>query len=317
MKKKIIIAASIFLALIVLVFIFFAFRSNEKKLTKENDSLNETLKTESLSRQTYQALADSLQMELNKCQGIEEPMTVEDSLRMIKKALAEAQAKLTRKPTVRIPVRRTFSAPKVQDVPEYSFEKSTFLVSPEKKQRTETLEVKPNVRYDISSTQFSGISTGSYLTTIDDEGYLTYKISKKISPQAPRLNTVDGALFTENGQYWVYTDKTRVVSVAEINIETVIWTVYIGNKDYGTGSYPMFLPHENLKPLIVQVRGYDYGAITQENIDQMAKTNPQIGKSLIPNPADGHSATDQSFWNGWSFKTKIVAVKKTITTTQQ
>ncbi len=241
--------------------------------------------------------SDSLQKALNQCQGIPEPMTLEEENAALKKELADAKAKLVKKPVTKKTIKKTTKA----DIAEASFP-TTFTAT--------TKSVGSSDSYAVSSDQFTGVSKGDYLTTIDDAGYLNYKVSKKLSAQAPRLNGVSGSIFSDNGNYWTYTDKSRLVSAAEINTATVTWTIYIGNKNYGTGSYPVFLPHELLKPLIVQARGYDYGAITASDIQRMAQTNPLIGKSLIPNSADGHSATDQNYWNGWAFKTKIVAVKK-------
>lgn len=264
-----------------------------QKADKEYNTLYDSLNVVSAKAQR----ADSLQKALNQCQGIPEPMTMEEELAATKKALAEANAKLAKKPVTKTTVKKTPKA----DVAESSFP-TTFTAT--------TKSVGSSDSYAVSSDQFTGASKGDYLTTIDDAGYLTYKVSKKLSAQAPRLNGVSGSIFFDNGNYWTHTDKSRLVSAAEINTATVTWTIYIGNKNYGTGSYPVFLPHELLKPLIVQARGYDYGAITSADIQRMAQSNPLVGRSLIPNSADGHSATDQNYWNGWAFKTKIVAIRK-------
>lgn len=274
------------------------------EVNAENLSLSDSLQAVAAKAK----VADSLQRALNQCQGIPAPMTDAQKLAAYEKRYGKLDApKSNKKPVVKkAPVKR--SAPKA-DVAEVDFG-SSFSVK--------TTSIAAPVSYAAASTQFFGQMKGSYFTTIDAEGYLMYGISKSLSTQAPRLNGINGQLFVSNGSYWTCTDKTRLISVAEINSAdaTVVWTVYIGQKNYGTGSYPMFLPHESLKPLIVEARGYDYGAITSTDIQRMAQTNPLVGKSLIPNSAEGHSSTDQNFWNGWSFRSKIVAVKKTTTTSK-
>lgn len=309
-KWKIVIGIVIAIVLLALVYIFLIKPGKKTEKTQaENKEMTELKAQLQKADKEYNTLydslnvvaakaqrADSLQKALNKCQGV---MTVEEENAALKKELADTKAKLAKKPVAKKTAVR--KSPKA-DVTPVDFP-TTFTA-------TATKSVGPSDSYAVSSDQFAGVSKGDYLTTIDDAGYLTYKVSKKLSAQAPRLNGVSGPKFSDNGNYWTYTDNSRLISTAEINTATVIWTIYVGDKNYGTGSYPVFLPHELLKPLIVQARGYDYGAITSADIQRMAQTNPLVGKSLIPNSADGHSATDQNYWNGWAFKTKIVAVKK-------
>ena len=307
MKKIIIIIVIVFLLLVLIFWAFFGnpFSSQKDPCEEQVTSMEVKINNIESDYSNLLLIKDSLQKELNKCQGIPEPLTTEEQLQQIKEEL-KALKNRPRNAPARSAVRP--STPRNEDVSSFSFPNSGFTTN-----RVTTSSI-PEVNTILASTQFTGTTNGSYLTTITDS-YLTYKVKKNLSTEAPRLNTVNGPVFTEEGEYWVYIDKSRLISVAEINIATIIWTIYVGQKDYGTGTYPMFLPHESLKPLIVKARGYDYGAITSTDTEEMAKTNSQVGKSLIPNPADGKSATDKEFFNGWSFKTKIVAVKKTTTTT--
>lgn len=314
MKKSWILIAIIAILLIAFFFIGKSIWGNKK--IKENPCIEEVNSLKGKINAQI-AFSDSLQKELNKCMGVYVPLTDSERLDSLTKEVEKMKAQLNSRPTTRVynmPA-RTYSAPtpkrKVvapkEDVEEKSFSENPFKI------KVATTTNTPTIKYASASTEYYGQMKGSYFTTIDENGYLMYGISKSISPQAPRLNGTGGELFTSNDSYWTYTNKSRIISVAEINIETEIWTVYTGEKNYGTGSYPVFLPHETLKPLIVEARGYDYGAITPEDIQKMSQTNPLVGKSLIPNSAEGHSGTDKGFYNGWSFKTKIVAVKKTTT----
>lgn len=102
-------------------------------------------------------------------------------------------------------------------------------------------------------TEFDGDIKGDFWVTIDGQGHLLYALKASAWPitQAPRLNFENGPEFTldQSLGYWYYVDQSRLVSVQEINNYryAVEWNVYIGQTNYGTGSYPTYLPTSILK----------------------------------------------------------------------
>jgi hypothetical protein len=262
------------------------------------------------------ARADSLQAALDICCPKPKVLTVEEKLAIVERELAA----LKRAP------RSYNSKPKdvspTEDVVEKSFTGNNF----KPKNTTVTEETFPADNTSLPITQYEGGFSGAYCLTINDDGYLVYGIKNAPNiTQAPLLNSENGPAMTlDNASgYWFYIDYNRLVSVQEINTwnYAMEWNVYIGQTNYGTGSYPTYLPHQSLKPLINKVRGKEWGEITDDDLMQMRKENPDIWTpssegTLRPFRLDAtngraYGKEDKNLYQGWNFRTKIYAKKRT------
>lgn len=88
-----------------------------KNIIKETDHDYSVLYDKATAKEE---LADSLQKQLNICRGVTEPMTAEEENAALKKALADAQAKLAKRITYKKTPVRTTQTKKV-DITEASF----------------------------------------------------------------------------------------------------------------------------------------------------------------------------------------------------
>lgn len=254
---------------------------------------------------------DSLQKALNKCKGIKEKLTPEEELALLRKENAALR---------KGPKKVTFAA-EPEDVTEEKFTNIKF-GQPAPTITSETYDADGT---SLPITQYEGEIKGDFWVTIDGQGHLLYALKASAWPitQAPRLNFENGPEFTLDSQsgYWYYVDLSRLVSVQEINKKYAEWNVFIGLTNYGTGSYPTFLPHQSLKPLINKVRGKEWGEISDSDLIQMRKENkniwtPEAEGGLIPFRLDATNGRalgkeDRNLYQGWNFRNIIFAKRKT------
>lgn len=262
----------------------------------------------------------NLQLKLDTCeQGLVKELTPEDEIALLRQEIEELKNQPM--PVVRTKVKT--SAPRKTTKPDVTETVFTSDFSAPKKTPviTETTYTADDSQLPI--TNYEGGISGDFGTTISGDGHLIYFIKASIVANnkgnvAPRLNGESGDQFTLDNKkgYWFYVDN-RLISGQEINSAgyAVTWNIFIGNVNYGTGSYPAYLPHQSLKSLINNVRGYEYGEITQSDLNEMAKSNSSIANGTIkPLKLSSSPGRDNAnFWHGWNFVTKIYAKKKIVT----
>jgi len=320
MKKSIFWTVTAILV-VICIFLFFKSCSNDKSLkndlSKQQDSLI-----------AAKQLSDSLRKAYNECAGI---MTPEERIAFLESKVSDLEK---RKPIVRcrvvrpksfrkfVPTRFTSPLQKKLDVSEKKFE-PTF--SPKPVSRA----VETPKENNLLVAQYQGVMTGDYGTTIDNgSGKIVYFLRNSFvksngGDEVPHLNGRNGEKFSYNPRtgYWFYVDG-QVMTVGEVNSWAYAreWNVYIGQTDYGVGSYETYLPHQALKPLINRARGKEWGEITDEDLYKMRKLNssiwtPSSEGTLRPfrlNSTSGraYGKEDKQLYQGWNFRTKIVVVKK-------
>lgn len=297
------------LILLLLLVIFLAYKFHKSEIEKallscKNEQLATDLNDQKSTTDLYIAKLDTCE------NGIARPIPAPVIVEQVQAAV-NAPRKVSKKPS------------KKNDVAELAFPKATFSapVRSAAPVRTETSYSAEDSSLPI--TNYEGAITGNFGTTINSDGHLIYFVKESVIANnkgniAPRLNGVNGEPFVldKNSGYWYYVDS-RLISSQEINSSgyAVVWNVYIGKVNYGTGSYPAFLPHQSLKALINKVRGFEYGEITKEDLAQMGQENASIANGTIRplriTSSPGHD--NANFWHGWNFVTKIYAKKKTVT----
>ncbi|MFZ2310482.1 MAG: hypothetical protein WAW11_02975 [Patescibacteria group bacterium] len=254
---------------------------------------------------------DSLQKALNKCKGVKEPLTPEEEIALLKRE----NAALRKGP-------KKFTLTAEPDVQETKFTGNFSKPAP-----TVTTENYDATGSSLPITEFEGDIKGDFWVTIDGQGHLLYALKASAWPitQAPKLNFENGPDFILDQQagYWYYIDLSRLVSVQEINKYqyAVEWNVYIGQTNYGTGSYPTYLPHQSLKPLINKVRGKEWGEISDSDLALMHMENkniwtPGVEGGFRPFRLDDKNGRafgkeDRNLYQGWNFRNIIFAKRKT------
>lgn len=319
-------AGTLIVALIIFLLFFNTCSGPGKNTEKANKEAGLKVKVDpcadELAKLTLRA--ESLQIALNKCLGIKEPLTPEEEIELLKREV-EALKKAPKQTTYRPAPYKSAPAP---DVTEKNFG-GGFTPQPSRPSTTVTTEMFNPNNAALPITQFEGGFSGAYCLTINDDGYLVYAVKNTpMFTQAPRLNSENGNELTLDPQsdYWVYIDYTHLVSVQEINNYdyAVEWNIYIGQTNYGTGSYPTYLPHQSLKPLINKVRGKEWGEISDDDLVKMRRENSDIWTSttegtLRPFRLDAtngraYGKEDKNLYQGWNFRTRIYAKKRTTTT---
>lgn len=282
---------------------------------QSTNSLQSNLTENQDSLAAAKFLADSLQKAYNKCAGV---MTPEEELAFLKSKVSDLQK---RKPIIkyRYICCKTKSKAK-PDVAEKKFE-PTF-----SQPVSRVVEIRAATENSLI-TQYQGVMNGDYGTTIDNgSGKIVYFLRNSFvksngGDEAPRLNGRGGEKFSYNPKtgYWYYIDG-QVMTAGEVNSWTYAreWNVYIGQTDYGVGSYETYLPHQALKPLINRVRGKEWGEISDEDLVSMRKLNssiwtPSSEGTLRPFRLNGTSGRalgkeDRQLYQGWNFRTKIVVI---------
>ncbi len=113
----------------------------------------------------------------------------------------------------------------------------------------------------------------------------------------------------QNG-YWQAIDFNTRLTPDLIENGHFQWSIYIGDFQDQGFSYPRYLPHESIKPIIRQVRGREDGEITADDLKAMAPYSVGIEKGCIrPNDAFG-TGTDGKRYEGWEFYMNMSYKKK-------
>lgn len=317
--KRILTIVGIVIILIILAFLALKFYGDRKIGEEIGTTISKNPCTETEMR------ADSLQKALNECLGIPEPMTVEEQLA---KVMAELDI-IKKMPRVKtVIVKEKNPDPVKNDVSEESFTNNDFS---RKSSLTTTIETFDPDNGNLPITLYQGKVTGDWGITIDGTGHSLYFIKNTVfmsgnpTIPAPRVRGVNGPEMTLDNStgYWFWIDQARLVSVQEINNYeyAVEWNIYIGETNYGTGTYETWMPHQVLKPLINKVRGKEWGEITDQDLIKMRAENsniwtPQNEGTIRPfrlNNEGGRAIgrEDQNLYQGWNFRNRIYAEKKT------
>lgn len=326
MSKTMNVVVTIVVIVILLVLLFFGLRAwdnrNEEKKATET-STQTTVKdpcADELKAMTIKA--ESLRLELNKCLGIPEPMTVEERLDKAEKELAALKKRRT---TYSPPATRSLkpenNAP--ADVAETKFESNQFSIAPGSYKKT--TDVATDINGGSKVTYAGQIPAGSKfgITVTSDRFRLyylmdTYVRENGLSIPAPRLNGVNGPEFSLDAAtgYWYYLDTSTLLSPSMVNNwdYTSIWCASIGR----IGTWDGYLPHESMKALMKKVRGREDGEVTMDELYKMNASNSDIWTdqnktgSIMPksfNPISGEKEKgtvmgpeDGLIYQGWDFR---------------
>lgn len=236
-----------------------------------------------------------LTAKLDTCEnGLVRPLTMEEQLQAVKDELRA----LKRQPRA-VTRTRTLARP---DVAERSVS-ATFTPAPQS-ERVVTASVS------LSGVEFEGDTSGDLGTTITPERRLVYFLKHYSSIiGTPLVNGIHKMTLDADG-YWYYIDP-RILSEEEIINGFFTWNVRINDVNWGAGKYDAWLPHETLKPLINDIRGFEYGMITNDDLNKMSQRDSRVWSPNNPNgifqplPGISKARNDNTFWHGWNFRTKI------------
>lgn len=168
---------------------------------------------------------------------------------------------------------------------------------------------------NLPSASVIGLSDGDFWTSITPEGNLFYAFKKRLYDDAggsgkPEMGSKgSGKFFVLDGENYVYVDPLKVTDAMLNNRYN--WSVFIGD-DKG---YPAYLPHEVIKPAILQSRGKLDGSIVKEDVQKIGQLLPEVAAGRIrPNKVtktnEGYAYNDGAYYEGWSFFTSILYQKK-------
>lgn len=245
------------LAIALLAFFFFSFKSCDKIKNKssksdstavaQNNEINQLRSDiEACSEYSLQ-IGDSLRWAQNQlCVTNEMIATLNDSIDQLNLLLDDClkgKKKPAAKKATRTSTKQTYTPPaeqKQQKVRAY-----VPATSPGQTENT-----------GLSGDQYVGVYNGSHGVTINDESQLVYFISNdelkagegKLVLTAPQLNNATSGyeFYWDAGKsLWIYESNTVVTIEWLEKGNPVIWSVYLGNNQQW--GYTMFLPHEIVK----------------------------------------------------------------------
>lgn len=306
------------LIFVIAVFGFFFFTTpkvgNESSENKpiSADSLITRLKNRvvdlSIERDTYKAKLDTCE------NNIQRPLTIEERL-----AAVEAEnARLKSQPVAvvaRTPVTSIRRAKRIvvaQDVTETKFQAVTF-AAPVVRVSSQMTQASDN---NASNAQYKSVFKGAVGTTLTSQRNPIYYVKGsdaiKSAPEWCGDSNKKMSYDTESG-YWFYADLNRILSDQELSDPNffLLWNILTGTVNWGGGSYKTWLPHESIKPLLNSVRGFEYGFITNDDLNQMSQKDSRIWSPSNPAgiyqplKAEVHERTDANYWQGWNFRTKV------------
>ncbi len=164
-----------------------------------------------------------------------------------------------------------------------------------------------NYKTEIGGSQYIGLQDGDFYITISDDHFLQYVFSKRLYDEAggtgqPELNNQgSGKKFKLIGDQYVYTDKTTLANSATLS-GIYQWTIFIGNKK----GYDAYLPHELIKPQIMQAKGSLAGSITPKDVTEIGKLVPEVKTGrIMPNKVT-KTGIDNFVYEGWHFRTGVL-----------
>ncbi len=261
---------------------------------KWKDSLAVVQKESFAKLQYERSQVAYLTAKLDTCEnGLVRPLTVEEQLQAVKDEL-EA---LKKKPQVLRT--RTTARP---DVAERSVT-NTFVAA-------SASQAKSTTMISLSGVEYEGDISGDLGTTITPDRRLVYFLKNYASiVGSPLLNGSKKMTLDADG-YWYYIDP-RILSEEEIVNGFFTWNARINDVNWGAGKYDAWLPHETLKPLINDIRGFEYGMITNDDLNKMSQRDSRVWSPNNPSgifqplPGISKARNDNNFWHGWNYRTKI------------
>jgi len=158
------------------------------------------------------------------------------------------------------------------------------------------------VRMPVTITNTTAVVSGIFqlgdFSVMTSGGYTTYSFNKRLYNAAggnvtPELfQKGSGKYFALVGDYYSY--KTA-------GPPSQMWCVYIGDK-----GFPVYLPHELLKPEIFQARGSYSGYITSSDLNKIGGIESAVGEGKIrPNrillDTEAVPPDASNHWEGWAF----------------
>lgn len=257
--------------------------------------------------------------QLDTCKNnIQKPLTVEERLANAEAELAALKNQPAPTPVIRyVPVKQKATVKKApakkKDVTETQFTQTSFVMPAVRS------EVVVSNNNSVSSTAYEGEIKGDVGLTINPARRLIYFIKNTVlTGNEFYVNGDNNKKMTLNKEsgYWYYIDP-RILSDWEIANSVITWNVKEGMVNWGGGSYQAWFPHESLKSLINSVRGFEYGMITNDDLNQMSQRDSHIWSPKNPNgiyqplPGINKERTDPNYWHGWNIRTKISYKKVT------
>ena len=303
----------IFIIILLLTTIFLSFKlvssfKERNKLTSENEELQASLGDQRNLTDLYVAKLDTCE------KGIEKPLTTEEKLARVEaeNERLKSQQVVVKPVTVKqAPVKKKRVAVK-KDVTETSFRSETFVPVT---RTSSTLTVASN--NVTSNTQYKAVLKGDIGTTINASLNPVYYIKGSNSIKSAAFWCGDSNKkmnYDSETGYWFYIDVSRILSGQELSDQSfvLLWNIRTGTINWGGGSYETWLPHEEIKPLLNSVRGFEYGFITDSDLNQMSQKDSRIWSQNNPTGiyqpllnVGVHERTDVNFWQGWNYRTKV------------
>lgn len=296
----------------IFVYLYFDTVNNQKSVIAEcpeTDSL--ALVIDALESQISgkEAEIEEFKLKLDTCENnIQRPLTTEQRL-----AAAEAELqKLKKKP--RVVYVRSSSTKTSVDVPQSNFSSSSFnYAAPSEELSVSSINLANN-------TTYSGKIEGDFGVTTNSKKNLVYFASNSAGLLGG-VYYVNGdpnkkMVLDEKTNYWFYVDP-RILSEEEIATKYFTWNMKMSVINWGGGSYQSWFPHESIKSLLNSVRGFEYGKITNDDLNQMSQRDSRIwspnnpGGIFQPLPDVNNNRSDTNFWHGWNIRTKVTYKKVT------
>lgn len=204
---------------------------------------------------------------------------------------------------------------------------NTFAPPPDNRQQT-TSSSENRSDLSLSNVLYEPIYLGDMGLTLISNGegdyHPVYYIANQISDQHNFQTAVcsagsdkgDNSPMALSGDYLVYVDYTVKLNSKMIENDYWRFSIYIGEFSDNGSSYPMYYPHEGVKPLLKQYLGRESGEITASDLAVLAPYNAGIANGYI-RPNGYYSQPDASgkIYGGWEIFSKMNH-KKTILQTQ-
>lgn len=280
----------------------------------QQDSINNVIATLQIDLANANIERDTYKAKLDTCEnGIQRPLTTEERL-----AAAEAELeRLKNRPVaVAAPVRRTYTKAKrttvKNDVEETQFQAVTFS-APVVKVNSSMTQVSDNT---ASNIQYKAVFKGDVGATITPKLNPIYYIKGNASIKSAPYWCGDSnkkMSYDQETGYWFYIDYGRILSDQELTDSNfhLLWNIFIGTVNWGGGSYKAWMPHESVKPLLNSIRGFEYGFITNDDLNQMSRKDSRVWSPSNPTgiyqplKEAVHERTDPNFWHGWNYRVKV------------
>jgi len=313
MKKKTFWIVTSILSVIIIALVWFVYSCSS---TAKTESLKTTKQKEELANQNIglqnshfkdSVSIDCWKKKYNDCAGVAEP-PVKEQIEALKAQIAKIKQPVTQKTSVK----RKVKLVKQKDVTETKFQAVLF-AAPVVKVSSSMTQVSDNT---ASNAQYKAVFKGAVGVTISPKRNPIYYVKGSDAIKAAPYWCGDSnkkmSYDTETG-YWFYADLNRILSDQELSDPNfyLLWNLLTGTVNWGGGSYQTWLPHEYIKPLLNSVRGFEYGFITNDDLNQMSQKDSRIWSPSNPSgiyqplKTEVHERTDANYWQGWNFRTKV------------